>query len=377
MKYIEININCSAERYSGGIIIIPTRHRAALIRDFGKPLTIEEVPTPAPKDAEVLVKVISAGICHSDIHLWAGDYRPVGVPKTLPWILSHEITGVVVAKGDKVPETIKVGDRVLVYPWGFAEEDERTLSGYTQLARKRARLSIDIPGGLQEYLLVQHYRYIVNIDGLEDPQAVAPLACAGLTTYNAVKKIKPYVGPDEHVLVVGLGGLGTYAVQWIRALLPHANLLVADIRDEAIEFVSKLVKIDAAVNPVKEDPVKTITEITKGEGVKAVIDLVGLSQTIGTYLKTLTTLGVYAMVGLMSYEASIPVPHVIRNEIKIFGVYTGSLGDQHEVIKHARKGSINYVKAISKRFRFEEKEVNEAIKSVAEAKHLGRVIVVL
>ncbi|MEM2203219.1 MAG: hypothetical protein QXI22_02570, partial [Sulfolobales archaeon] len=101
------------------------------------------------------------------------------------------------------------------------------------------------------------------------------------------------------------------------------------------------------------------------------------SQTIGTYLKTLTTLGVYAMVGLMSYEATIPVPYIIRNEIKIFGVYTGSLGDQHEVIKHARKGLVNYVKVISKRYRFDEEEVNEAIKSVAGAKHLGRVIIIL
>lgn len=356
------------------VISIPTRHKAALLRELGKPLAIEEVPTPTPSDYGVLLKVIAAGICHSDIHIWAGDYRPIGVPKHLPWILSHEVAGIVVAKGDKVPEAVRVGSKALVYAWQFAEEDERTLGGYTQLARKRARLSIDVPGGLQEYIHVPHYRFVVDIDGLDDPQAAAPLACAGLTTYNAVKKIKPHVGPGDYVLIVGLGGLGAYAVQWVRALLPYVNLVVADIREEAIEFASKLAKVDAAVNPSKEDPVRALSEITRGEGVKAVLDIVGLPQTIGTYTKAVATLGVYVMVGLMGYEAPIPVHHIIRNEIRIFGCYTGSLSDQHEVVECARRGLIDYRGTVGRKYRFEE--VNDAIKAVAKGEQLGRVVVV-
>lgn len=354
---------------------IPKTHKAALLREFGKPLSIEDIPTPTPNDYGVLLKVIAAGICHSDIHLWAGDYRPVGIPKYLPWMLSHEVVGTVVAKGDKVPESIRVGSKMLVYAWQFAEEDERTLSGYTQLARKRARLTIDVPnGGLQEYIHVPHYRFVLSIDELDDAQAAAPLACAGLTTYNAVKKIKQYVGPDDYVLVVGLGGLGSYAVQWVKTLIPYANLVVADIRDEAIEFVSKFAKVDAAINPTKEDPVKALSEITRGEGVRAVLDIVGSPKTIGTYIKTVATLGTYVIVGLMGYEALIPVHHIVRNEIKIFGNYTGSLSDQREVLEFARKGLINYKDVVSRRYRFEE--VNEAIKAAAEGKHLGRVVVI-
>lgn len=353
---------------------IPTKHRAALLREFGKPLSIEYVDTPIPSDYGVLLKVISAGICHSDIHIWAGDYRPVGIPKSLPWILSHEVVGIVVGKGDKVPESIRIGSKMLVYAWQFAEEDKYTLSGYTQLAKKRARLTVDVlNGGLQEYIYVQHYRFTLSIDDLDDPQAAAPLACAGLTTYNAVKKVRQYVDPDDYVLVVGLGGLGSYAVQWVRRLIPYVNLIAADVRDEAIEFASKLVKIDTVINPAKEDPVKALSEITRGEGVKAVLDIVGSSQTINTYIKTVTRLGVYVIIGLMGYEASIPVHHIVRNEVKILGNYTGSLREQLEVLELARRGIINYRDVISKRYRFEE--VNEAIRAVADNKHLGRVIV--
>ncbi|MDT7889993.1 MAG: zinc-binding dehydrogenase [Desulfurococcales archaeon] len=354
---------------------IPTKHRAALLREFGKPLSIEYIDTPIPSDYGVLLKVISAGICHSDIHLWAGDYRPIGIPKSLPWMLSHEIVGIVVGKGDKVPESIGIGSKMLVYAWQYAEEDKYTLSGYTQLAKKRARLTIDVPnGGLQEYIYVQHYRFTLNIDDLSDPQAASPLACAGLTTYNAVKKARQYIDPDDYVLVVGLGGLGSYAVQWVRRLMPYTNLIVADVREEAIDFASKLAKIDAAINPSKEDPVKALFEITRGEGVKAVLDIVGLPQTINTYIKAVAKLGIYVIIGLMGYEAPIPVHHIVRNEVKIVGNYTGSLRDQLEVLELARRGLINYRDVISKRYRFEE--VNEAIGAVASGKHLGRVIVI-
>lgn len=353
----------------------PRFHRAALFREFGAPMSIESVESPRPGYYGVLVRVTSAGICHSDLHIWAGDFRHVGIPRQLPWIVGHEIVGVVAAKGEGVPDSVRIGSKVLVYAWQYAEEDDRTLKGHTQLARRRARLSIDVPGGLQEYVLVPHYRFVLEVGGLEDAEAAAPLACAGLTTYRAVKKLRSRVGPGDYVLVVGLGGLGSYAVQWVRALMPYARLVVADLREEAIEFASKLAKPEAVVNPSREDPLKALGEITRGEGVKAVIDLVGSERTISTYIRSVAVLGSYAMVGLMGQEARIPVHHVVRGEIEIFGTYTGSMEDQVEVLELARRGLVNYRGVVSARYRFEE--VNEAFKAVAENKHVGRVLAML
>ncbi|MEM4623563.1 MAG: alcohol dehydrogenase catalytic domain-containing protein, partial [Desulfurococcaceae archaeon] len=82
---------------------IPSTHKVAFVREFGKPLSIEEVPTPKPKGTEVLVKISGAGICHTDVHVWEGVWKPAGIPPRLPWIISHELTGIVVDKGEKVP----------------------------------------------------------------------------------------------------------------------------------------------------------------------------------------------------------------------------------------------------------------------------------
>ncbi|MEM0362165.1 MAG: alcohol dehydrogenase catalytic domain-containing protein [Sulfolobales archaeon] len=353
---------------------IPNTHRAALLREFNKPLVVEDVPTVRPEGEAVLVRTIAAGICHSDIHAWRGDYRPAGLPKKIPIVLSHEVVGVVVACGDRVPKHL-IGRKVLIYPWQYEDEDEFTLVGLTQLARRRLRLGLDVDGGLQEYLYVRHYKFLVDVEGLADIPALAPLACAGLTTYRAIKKLASYVGPEDYVVVVGLGGLGSYAVQWVRTLIPYTNLVGVDTRDEAIEFASKLAKVDYVVNPSKVNPVDEVMRITKNRGVKAVVDLVASPKVVATYINVLDTRGVYVLVGHMGEEGiTVPRPRIIRNELVIMGSYTGSLAEQREVVELARSGRVNYSAVVTTRYRLED--VNEALKNVEEGRTLGRQIVV-
>ncbi|MCS7108431.1 MAG: zinc-binding dehydrogenase [Sulfolobales archaeon] len=355
--------------------IPPKSHMAVLLKDFYKPLVIEHIPTIEPKGESVLVKTIATGICHSDIHAWRGDYRPAGLPKKLPIVLSHEIVGTVVACGDGVPKPL-LNRKVLVYPWQYEEEDEFTLAGLTQLGRKRRRLGLDVDGGLQEYVYVGHYRFLVDVEGLDDVPALAPLACAGLTTYRAIKKLINYVGPDDYVAIVGLGGLGSYAVQWVKTVLPYVNMIGVDVREEAIEFASKLARIDCIVNPSKVNPIDEVLRLTKGRGVRAVVDLVASPKVVATYINVLDTKGVYVLVGHMGEEGvTIPRPRVIRNELTIVGSYTGSLSEQHEVVNLARRGKINYSAVVTARYRLDE--VNEAFKSIEEGRTLGRQVVVM
>ncbi len=351
------------------------KHRACLLKEFSKPLVIEEVQTPTLKPYEVLIKVLAAGVCHSDLHLWLGDFVPQGLPKKLPIVLSHEVVGEVVDVGEGVPSNFRRGVKVLVYPWQYVEEDQLTIKGFTQLARKRLRLGIDVDGGLQEYL-ISNYKFLVSIEGIEDIPALAPLGCAALTTYRAVKKARTFVEPDDYVVLIGLGGLGSYAAQWIKLLIPYSRLVGVDVRDEAIEFVSKITNVDVVVNASKEDPTKVLNELTSGLGVKAVIDLVGSPETVSKYINVVDTLGVYVLVGHMGrVEVPIPRPRIIRNEITITGSYTGSLADQYEVISLVRRGLLKYREVVTKRYRFEE--VNEAFNTLKEGKVVGRQVVLI
>jgi len=356
-------------------VSIPPKHRAALMKEFGKPFSIEELPTPTPKGEEVLIKVAGAGICHSDIHVWKGDWKDVGIPPKLPFILSHEITGTVVAKGEKVPESVKIGQKVLVYAWENSEEDEYTIRGHTQLANKPSHLAVETDGGLREYFLIPHYKFAINAEGLEDLPAAAPLACAGLTTYSAVKKVKPHLEPGDHVLIVGLGGLGSYATQWIKALVPYANLIGVDVKEDAIEFAAKLSKIDNVINASKEDPLKAVREITKGKGVKVVIDLVGSGKTLPVYLYTMSKLGIYVLVGLMGADAHIPrLLPIPSYEWTITGSFVGTLAEQYEVVEAVKKGLINYKAPVTKRLKLEE--ASEGFEALEKGKVIGRQVVV-
>lgn len=348
-------------------------HKAAVLREFGKNLNIEEVPTHLPANAGVLIKTVGAGLCHTDIFMWKGEWLKRGRPPRTPFILGHEVTGVIVARGQYVPEEWREGDKVLVYSFQWEDEDEYVLKGLTNLANKVAHLGIVKDGGLQEYLYVSHYKFLVNAEGIEDLAAASTLGCAGITSYRAVKTALGYVDPGDYVAVVGLGGLGSYAVQWIKGLMPYTNLIGIDIRDKVIEFASKLAKIDLTINVSKTDPEKTLKEATKGKGVKVIIDFVGTHRTVGTYINVLAKGGVYILVGLMGAEASIPiVPHV-ECERTLKGSFIGTPAEAHEMVEMARKGIINYRDVVTRRYKLEE--VNEALKALEEGKLLGRQII--
>ena len=181
---------------------------------FGSALEPREVETPRPTGTEVLLRTRAAGVCHSDLHLCGGGYdlgggrflslsdRGVHLPRTL----GHETVAEVVAWGPEA-QGVQAGDVRLIYPWigcgtcaNCTGGDENVCTGTPTV------LGVHRDGGFADHILVPHPRYLLDLKGI-DPVATAPLACSGLTTYAALKKVLP-IARREPILVMGAGGLG-------------------------------------------------------------------------------------------------------------------------------------------------------------------------
>jgi propanol-preferring alcohol dehydrogenase len=353
-------------------------YRAAVFYKHKEPMKIEYIKPLDIKGEQVLIKTAGCGLCHTDLHIWLGELP--GIPEKIPAVLGHEPSGYVVAKGEVVPDYIKIGMPVLIQGGYYVEEDIYTLKGLNQLARKRAQMwtgAYGLYGGCySEYFVVPSYKYLVSAEGLEDLQAAAVLTDAALTPYKAVKRtlsyIRDYAEADDFVVVVGVGGLGAFGVQWVNRLAPYLNLIAVDIRDEALELVNKVAKPYAIINAKKEDPVEGIRKIVRDKKIMAILDFVGTEATVSTYIKLLSPIGVYTVIGLGGVKGSFSIPDLILNDITILGSLWGSVADLREVVGLARKGMINYRDLVTKRWKLEE--INEALEYMHKMFHVGRMI---
>ncbi len=180
--------------------------KAAVVHDFTQPLVIEERPVPEPGPHQVRVRIEASGLCHTDIHAAHGDWP---VRPTPPFVPGHEGVGIVEAAGAEVRH-VRVGERVAI-PW-LAEACGRCdhcVSGWETLCTRQQNSGYSVDGAYAEQALA-HGDYVVPVpDGL-DPLDAAPLSCAGVTTYKALKVSG--AGPGTRVLVSGIGGLGHLAL---------------------------------------------------------------------------------------------------------------------------------------------------------------------
>ena len=197
----------------------------------GAPLELIEQPTPRPAGTEVLLKVLAAGVCHSDLHLSEGFFDLGGGKRLsladrgmkLPITLGHENVGEVVAVGPQA-QGIKVGARVLANPWIGCGECTVCQRGEDNLCRAMRSLGVFSNGGYADHLMVPHPRYLVDIGDMP-PDKAAPLACSGVTTYGALKKIGPTL-ESEPTVIIGAGGLGLMCLALHRAMGGNAAILV-------------------------------------------------------------------------------------------------------------------------------------------------------
>jgi len=346
---------------------------AARIVKVKEPLEIQSLETPKPRGSQVLVRVQSAGVCHSDIHLWDGGYEgPAGqFMKTTdrgvkyPLTPGHEIAGVVESMGEDV-EGFAKNEKVLVFPWIGEGLCPACRVGEENLCDKPRSLGVYNDGGYAEYVLIPNYKYLARLNEL-DADVSAPLSCSALTAYGAIKNA--HLKPNDNVVIVGAGGLGLMGIQLAKAI-SGAKIISLDVNDNKLQ-VAKQSGADFTVNSSKEDIVKAIMELTDNLGADAIIDFVNASKTVETDMQLLRRRGRVVLVGLFGGALQLNLVSMPTRAYKLIGSYTGSMTDMIELISLTHRGIIKPM--ISNRFKLTQ--ATEALTMLKEGKIIGRGII--
>lgn len=347
--------------------------KAARIVRVKEPLEIQTLETPKPRGSQVLIKVQSAGVCHSDIHLWEGGYDgPAGeFMKTTdrgvkyPLTPGHEAAGIIDSMGEDV-EGFAKNEKVLVFPWIGEGLCPACRVGEENLCDKPRSLGVYHDGGYAEYMLVPSYKYLVKLGDM-DTDTGAPLSCAALTAYGAVKNT--HLKPADNVVIVGTGGLGLMAIQLAKAVT-GARIIAMDIDDKKLQ-IAKQNGADFTVNSKNQDAIKSIMELTNNLGADAVIDFVNASKTVETDMQILRRRARVVLVGLFGGALQLNLVTMPTRAYKIIGSYTGSMTDMIELVSLAKRGIIKPV--VSNRFKLDQ--ATEALTMLKEGKIVGRGII--
>jgi propanol-preferring alcohol dehydrogenase len=335
-------------------------------------LQLNTQPTPKPTGTEVLLKVLAAGVCHSDLHLSDG-YFDLGGGKRLsvidrgmklPVTLGHENVGEVVAVGPDA-KGVKIGDRRLVDPWMGCGECGVCKRGDEQLCTKPRSLGVFQPGGYSDFLMVPHPRYLFDIGDIP-PERAAPLACSGVTTYSALKKVGPTL-TSEPTVIIGAGGLGLMCIALHKAMGGHSAIVV-DI-DPAKRDAALKAGAGAVIDGAAPDAAAQVIAATKG-GAWAVIDLVGSSATARLGLDSLIKGGKLIVVGLYGGDITVSLPPFPMRAITLQGSYTGSLTEIGELIELVKRTGLPPVPVATRPL----DDVNAVLAELRAGKVIGRVV---
>ena len=323
----------------------------------------DEVPVPKPGALEVLLKVGGVGICGSDLSFLRMSSG--GWPASPPWTLGHEIGGWVAERGSGVT-SVNVGDAVLATGADSCGRCEFCLRGRDNLCPTTVTgRGCGTDGGLASYVVVPE-RQLVPLIGL-DPRSAAPLTDAGHTSYGAVKAQVPRLAPGTTAMVVGCGGLGSFAVQYL-ALLTRATIIVVDVSEQRLAYAREL----GAHHSVRagENAADDVRRLTAGRGVDAVFDFVGHQDSIDLAVSATRIAGSISIAGLG--QGSIPfewgrTPALASEIIIRVG---GSLPELHEVVTAAESGKLTID---VEHFAFDQ--IDDALGRLARGELRGRAVI--
>jgi len=335
-------------------------YRAAVVHDFQSPLTVEEVPRKELQDGQVLVKVEATGLCHTDIHAAHGDWP---VKPSPPFIPGHEGVGIVSELGAGVTE-VEIGDRVAM-PWlGYAcGTCDYCVSGWETLCESQQNMGYSIDGGFGEYA-VAYARYVVKVPEGVDPFDAAPLTCAGVTTYKAIKVAG--TRSSDLVAVFGVGGLGHLAIQY--AAIAGGRVVAVDVHDDKLELAREL-GAEFTVNAAKEDPVAAIKALG---GADQAIALAVAPRAFEQAYGTLRRGGTLVFVALPAdNEVKLPIFETVLNGITVVGSIVGTRTDLREVFELHAAGKTKVIRELRPLCR-----VNESIADVEAGRVAARIVLV-
>jgi propanol-preferring alcohol dehydrogenase len=304
--------------------------RAAVVHAFNQPLTIDELPVPQPGPGEILVKVEASGVCHTDLHAARGDWP---VKPTLPLIPGHEGAGYVAAVGAGV-DHVKEGDAVGV-PWLYDACGRCTYctTGWETLCESQRNTGYSVNGAYAEYVLASA-DYVGLLPANPDFAAIAPILCAGVTTYKGLKETDAKAG--EWVAISGIGGLGHVAVQYAKAMGFHVAAL--DVDQGKLDLARRL-GADLTVDCGDPDAVAELVRQTDG-GVHGVLVTAVSTSAFGQALSIVRRRGTVSLVGLPPGEFPTPIFPVVLKRITLRGSIVGTRQDLREAIAFASEGKV-------------------------------------
>jgi len=305
--------------------------KAAVLREFKKPLLLEEIERPTPGPGEVLIEVEACGVCHSDLHVADGDWGQFASIVKKPLILGHEIAGRVIEKGPQVRE-LQIGDRVGV-PWihWTCGECEYCLGGNENLCPRQKITGVTVDGGYAEFVTAPASHAVKIPDGLSAREA-APLFCAGVTVYRALKRANIVRG--QTLAVVGVGGLGHLAVQIGREM--GAEVTAIDISEEKLAL-AKSFGAAATLNAGSADIGKQLRSIG---GFHAALVTSAAKAAYDLAFNSLRPAGILLAVGLPAENICFPPIMMAALEVRIHATAVGTRQDLREVLALAAAGKI-------------------------------------
>ena len=334
--------------------------KAAVVTSFTQPLELQDRPIPAPGPGQVLVRVEACGLCHTDIHAAHGDWP---VKPTPPFVPGHEGVGVVEQVGTGVTAR-QVGDRVAM-PWlGHAcGRCDHCIGGWETLCEQQQNTGYSVDGGFAEYA-VADADFVVPVPDDVSSFDAAPLTCAGVTTYKAIKVA--HIQPSERVAIFGVGGLGHLAVQYARLV---GGIVVAVDVEETKLGLARTLGADHTVNAATTDPVAAIEALG---GIDVAVVTAVIPAVFEQAFAALRRGGRLVCVGLppeTDGPMSLPIFPTVLKGISVIGSIVGTRADLAEVFALHAAGRTTVVAEARKL-----DQVNESIDEVLHGRTPARLV---
>lgn len=338
--------------------MLPKTMKAAVIREFGSLLRIEEVEVKRPGRNEILVKIIASGVCHTDLHAIQGDWP---VKPKMPLIPGHEGVGYVVAVGPDV-KNVKEGDAVGV-PWLYSACGgcDQCITGWETLCDTQQNGGYSVDGSFAEYVIADA-RYVGRLPSNVNFMEMAPILCAGVTVYKGLKETEVKAG--EWVAISGIGGLGHVAVQYAKAMGMHVAAI--DISDDKLDLARKL-GADLVVNAKNQNPGEFLKKEVGGMHGALVTAVSPIAFKQG--LETLRRKGTMALNGLPPGNFDLSIFDTVLNRITIRGSIVGTRKDLQEAIQFAVEGKVKATVTSAKL-----EDVNDVFDKMKKGEIEGRVV---
>lgn len=336
-----------------------TNMKAAVVKEFGKNLIVEDVPVPTPGPGQALVKLITSGVCHTDLHAIEGDWP---VKPNPPFIPGHEGVGKVVALGEGVTK-LSVGQMV-GNAWLFSAcgDCQFCNTGWETLCEKQENAGYSVDGSFGEYMLVDAKFAAIIPDGA-DLVEVAPVLCAGVTVYKGLKMTE--AKPGQWVVISGIGGLGHIAVQYAKAM--GLRVAAVDIADDKLALAKKF-GAELLVNALNEDPIEVVQRVTGGA--HGVLVTAVHPSAFGQAIHMSRRGGTIVFNGLPAGDFPASIFEIVLKGLTVRGSIVGTRQDLAEALEFYARGQIHPTVATR-----ELSEINDIFDEMKHGKIDGRVVI--